>query len=429
MSVTELDARLDQRFAILTGGSRAALPRQQTLLAMLDWSWELLQRRRAPCARPPLRFRRRVRPGRRRGCRRRRDEVPPDEVVGLLGALVDKNLVQFEDTGGRPVRYRLLETVRQYAARKLRSAGARRRRDAPGRPIASTTWPSPRPRHRSSWASDQAGWLDRLDLELDNLRAAIALQPGPGRPRARDPAGRPPCGCSGRRAGTPPRESRPSGPSSTCRRPRSDAAARPRPGHRGLPAGADRRVRDRRGILRGGAGHCPGRRGRLPDRRPAGRARLRAAAPGAAGRRAAADRVWAWAWPAGWRNLICPPACWPSASFALDVGGDHAGATRDAAESLLLYRQAGDQRQVGTMLGNLGYAELSAGRPGAARATCRSRSTSPARWRITTASSTRPSTSAWPSTSAAPPAGPRISSPNRSTWPGGCGCRPASRTR
>ncbi len=42
MSVTELDARLDQRFAILTGGSRTAVPRQQTLLAMLDWSWELL---------------------------------------------------------------------------------------------------------------------------------------------------------------------------------------------------------------------------------------------------------------------------------------------------------------------------------------------------------------------------------------------------
>jgi predicted ATPase len=42
MSVTELDGRLDQRFSVLTGGSRAALPRQQTLLAMVDWSWELL---------------------------------------------------------------------------------------------------------------------------------------------------------------------------------------------------------------------------------------------------------------------------------------------------------------------------------------------------------------------------------------------------
>jgi len=54
-------------------------------------------------------------------------------------------------------------------------------------------------------------------------------------------------------------------------------------------------------------------------------------------------------------------------AFALDVGGDHAGATRDAAESLLLYRQVGDQRQVGTMLVNLGYAELSTGDLEAAR--------------------------------------------------------------
>jgi predicted ATPase len=43
----ELDARLDQRFALLTGGSRAGLPRQQTLRAMVDWSWELLTSPRA----------------------------------------------------------------------------------------------------------------------------------------------------------------------------------------------------------------------------------------------------------------------------------------------------------------------------------------------------------------------------------------------
>ena len=48
-------------------------------------------------------------------------------------------------------------------------------------------------------------------------------------------------------------------------------------------------------------------------------------------------------------------------AFAVDVEGDHAGAARDGAESLLLYRQAGDRLQVGTMLGNLGYAELSLG--------------------------------------------------------------------
>ena len=71
MPAAELDARLDERFSLLTGGSRAALPRQQTLRAMVDWSWELLtSAERAALARP-VGVRRGVRPGRRRGGRRR----------------------------------------------------------------------------------------------------------------------------------------------------------------------------------------------------------------------------------------------------------------------------------------------------------------------------------------------------------------------
>ena len=54
-------------------------------------------------------------------------------------------------------------------------------------------------------------------------------------------------------------------------------------------------------------------------------------------------------------------------SFALNVGGDNAGAARDSAESLRLFRQVGDRLRVGTMLGNLGYVELSEGDPGSAR--------------------------------------------------------------
>ena len=70
MPAAELEARLDERFALLTGGSRAALPRQQTLRAMVDWSWELLNRRRAGGAGPAVDLRRGVRPGRGRGGRR-----------------------------------------------------------------------------------------------------------------------------------------------------------------------------------------------------------------------------------------------------------------------------------------------------------------------------------------------------------------------
>jgi predicted ATPase/DNA-binding CsgD family transcriptional regulator len=180
MPAAELDARLDERFALLTGGSRAALPRQQTLRAMVDWSWELLvDAERAVLARLSvfaggfgLAAAEAVAAA---------PEVPVGEVLGLLGSLVDKSLVQFGDTGAGPGRYRLLETVRQYAARQLDARG----------PAAVTR---ARAAHRDYYlalaeeaapqlsGSDQAAWLDRLDAEMGNLRAAIAFsltQPDP----------------------------------------------------------------------------------------------------------------------------------------------------------------------------------------------------------------------------------------------------------
>jgi predicted ATPase/DNA-binding CsgD family transcriptional regulator len=173
MSAGELEARLDQRFAILTGGSRAAAPRQQTLRAMVEWSWELLtDAERAVLARLSafaggftLAAAEAVAAG---------PDVRPDEVAGLLGALVDKSLAQFGDAGAGLGRYRLLETVRQYAAVRL---------DASGPAAAGAA----RLAHRdyylvlaeaAAWqllTHDQAEWLDRLDEELGNLRAAIAF--------------------------------------------------------------------------------------------------------------------------------------------------------------------------------------------------------------------------------------------------------------
>jgi len=106
----ELEARLDDRFALLTGGSRAGLARQQSLRAMVDWSWELLNlAERSVLARLSafaggfgLAAAEAVAAD---------PEVPAAEVAGLLAALVDKSLVQFGDTGTGPGRYRLLETV------------------------------------------------------------------------------------------------------------------------------------------------------------------------------------------------------------------------------------------------------------------------------------------------------------------------------
>jgi non-specific serine/threonine protein kinase len=183
LSAGELEARLDERFALLTGGSRAGLPRQQTLRAMVDWSWELLTgAERAVLARLSvfaggfgLAAAEAVAVG---------PELTAAEVLGHLGALVDKSLVQFDDTGADPRRYRLLETVRQCAAGRLDALG----------PAAAD---AARMAHRDYYlalaeaaapqlvAADQAQWLDRLDAELGNLRAAIAFSltqadPAPG---------------------------------------------------------------------------------------------------------------------------------------------------------------------------------------------------------------------------------------------------------
>ena len=180
MPAGELDARLDERFSLLTGGSRAALPRQQTLRALVDWSWELLTApERAVLARLSvfaggfgLAAAEAVAAG---------PSVPSGQVLEHLGALVNKSLVQFDDTPTGMGRYRLLETVRQFAAGKLDELGL----DA----LAAT-----RIAHRDYYlalaeaaapqlvAADQAAWLDRLDAELGNLRAAIAFslsQPDP----------------------------------------------------------------------------------------------------------------------------------------------------------------------------------------------------------------------------------------------------------
>ena len=173
MPAAELDARLDERFALLTGGSRTALPRQQTLRAMVDWSWELLtSAERAVLARLSVFA----------GGFDLADaeavaaapEVPRGQVADHLGALVDKSLVQFGDADAGLGRYRLLETVRQYAAAQL---------DAQSPAAVNQV----RTAHRNYYLAlaeeaapqligpDQAGWLDRLDAELGNLRAAIAF--------------------------------------------------------------------------------------------------------------------------------------------------------------------------------------------------------------------------------------------------------------
>jgi non-specific serine/threonine protein kinase len=173
MPPAELEARLGERFALLTGGSRVRPARHQTLRAMVDWSWELLTApERAVLARLSvlagefgLAAAEAVAAG---------PDVPAAEVLRHLGALVDKSLVQFGDSGARAGRYRLLETVRQYAAGHLGALGPAAAEAArlahQDYYLAMAEQAAPQLR-----AAGQAGWLDRLDAELGNLRAAITL--------------------------------------------------------------------------------------------------------------------------------------------------------------------------------------------------------------------------------------------------------------
>ena len=364
MSVTELDARLDQRFALLIGGSRVAMPRQRTLHAMVDWSWELLNgaeqhvlaRLSAFAGGFDLAAAEAVTPD---------QSVHSDEVLGHLGALVDKNLVQFADTGTGPARYRLLETVRQYAAQQLDAEGA-------------ATANGARAAHRDHYLAlaeaaapqlagrDQAEWLDRLDLEIGNLRAAIAFSlchddPSPGLRLATSlrlfwkARGHATEGADDLRALL----DAPAAQAITLLRARALAAAAHLLEETRVYPTADEYCDEALAIARSAG----------DDYLVADLAHVRASVLLRQGHQDAAlhliDDGLNLARRLGEPHLTA--RLLSVRSYAVDVQGDRAGAAKDAAESLRLFRQLGDLRGIGTMVGNLGYLELSTGDLGAAR--------------------------------------------------------------
>jgi predicted ATPase/DNA-binding winged helix-turn-helix (wHTH) protein/TolB-like protein len=186
LSVEDIARRLDDRFHLLTGGLRSALPRQRTLRALVDWSYDLLPADERAVLDAlsvfagsfTLEAAERVAAGRpRQGS----EESLADgvSVLDAVAQLVAKSLLIAEtrDDGmdASDTRYRLLETIRQYAGEKLAAAG---RADAVRR------------RHfdhclalAASGAKALAGpraleWLDRLEAEHDNLRAALDWSAG-----------------------------------------------------------------------------------------------------------------------------------------------------------------------------------------------------------------------------------------------------------
>jgi non-specific serine/threonine protein kinase len=167
LSVEQIAARLDDRFRLLTAARRQILPRLQTLRATMDWSYDLLSQSEQALLRRlsvfaggwPFEAAEAVCAG---------DGVEPAAILDLLTQLVDKSLVIAETHAGE-ARYRLLETVRLYGADKLQSAGeateVRRRHRDWFMALAEQAEPELR-------GLRQRLWLDRLEMEHDNLRAA-----------------------------------------------------------------------------------------------------------------------------------------------------------------------------------------------------------------------------------------------------------------
>ena len=168
LSVEQVAQRLDDRFQLLRGASRTALPRHQTLQAMMDWSFQLLSKAEQVLLRRlavfaggfSLEALEAVCPG---------EGLEEHEVVDLLMRLVDKSLVVVEERGGE-VRYRLLETVRQYARGKLRGSGESKTLRDRHLDFFLRLGEEAEPKLRGA---EQIPWLNQLKMEHDNLRAAL----------------------------------------------------------------------------------------------------------------------------------------------------------------------------------------------------------------------------------------------------------------
>ena len=177
MSPKEISTRLDQRFRLLTGGTRRTTNRHQTLRRAIDWSWDLLEdpertvmQRLAVCAGGfDLEAAETIAVS---------GDIDAFDVADILGHLVDKSLVMADDLG-ESTRFRLLETIREYAWDRLEEAGQ----------VDEAR--SFHARHYATWAEEAAAGLrsgseqehlERVEHELDNLRLAVSWAAESGQP-------------------------------------------------------------------------------------------------------------------------------------------------------------------------------------------------------------------------------------------------------
>jgi predicted ATPase/DNA-binding SARP family transcriptional activator len=181
MSIEQLANRLDDRFRLLTSGSRTALPRHKTLRAVIDWSWELLTDAERKVLRrlsvfsggASLEAAERVCAG---------EGVEPEQVLESLTALAEKSLLLAE--GDSMPRYRMIGTIKEYAADRLTEAGESDlvRQGHLGYFTELTESAEPHLRR-----AEQLAWLARLEADHDNIGAAMrgAIAAGEAQPAMR----------------------------------------------------------------------------------------------------------------------------------------------------------------------------------------------------------------------------------------------------
>jgi len=170
MSIDDINVRLKDRFKLLTGGSRVALERQQTLRALVQWSYDLLQPDEARLLDRLSAF--------SGGFDMAAaetvagvDPLSPWDIVDLVTSLVEKSLVLIEH-GDDDTRYGMLETIREFSRERLQASGELAATAARHCEYFLTLAKTARDRLQGA---EQAEWTRRLETELDNMRAAIAL--------------------------------------------------------------------------------------------------------------------------------------------------------------------------------------------------------------------------------------------------------------
>ncbi len=168
LPVEEIADRLSDRFRLLTGGSRSAMPRQQTLQALIDWSFDLLTEQEKTLMRrmsvfsggSTLEAVEQVCSG---------NGLAEANILDLVTRLVDKSLVTYENMNGS-ARYGMLETIRQYAREKLIHVGETESLRCKHLDYFTAFTVNVAP---ELWRTKQVYWMDRLEQEHDNLRAAL----------------------------------------------------------------------------------------------------------------------------------------------------------------------------------------------------------------------------------------------------------------